>query len=85
MLIKIDNITVINTQQLVRIYVRNTGGSGGTVAYKALKELLEYKETGLTPQDIKNMDKMYLEKCQEVNSLVAACEKLEGRKQYESK
>jgi hypothetical protein len=50
-----------------------------------LKELLEYKETGLTPQDIKNMDKMYLEKCQEVNSLVAACEKLEGRKQYESK
>ena len=30
------------------------------VSTKALKELLEYKETGLTPQDIKDMDKMYL-------------------------
>ena len=26
------------------------------VSTKALKELLEYKETGLTPQDIKDMD-----------------------------
>lgn len=31
------------------------------VSTKALKELLEYKETGLTPQDIKEMDKLYLE------------------------
>lgn len=50
-----------------------------------LEELLEYRETELTPDKIREMDKLYLEKCQEVNSLVAACEKLEGRKQYESK
>lgn len=46
------------------------------VSTKALKELLEYKETGLTPQDIKEMDKMYLEKCKEVNALVKTCERL---------
>ena len=39
------------------------------VSTKALKELLEYKETGLTPQDIKEMDKMYLEKCKEVEKM----------------
>ena len=38
MLIKIDNITVINTQQLVRIYVRNTSGSGGF--YEVIAETL---------------------------------------------
>lgn len=27
------------------------------VSTKALKELLEYKETGLTPQDIKEMER----------------------------
>lgn len=43
----------------------------------ALKELLEYKETGLTPQDIKEMDKMYLEKCKQVNKLTCTCEMLE--------
>lgn len=55
-------------------------GYRGTVTYKALKELLEYKETGLTPQDIKEMDKMYLEKCKEVNALVKTCERLEKEK-----
>ena len=50
------------------------------VSTKALKELLEYKETGLTPQDIKDMDKMYLEKCKEVNALVKTCERLEKEK-----
>lgn len=57
----------------------------GVVIYNCLKELLEYRETELTPDKIREMDKLYLEKCQEVNSLVAACEKLEGRKRYESK
>lgn len=52
-------------------------GYRGTVTYKALKELLEYKETGLTPQDIKEMDKMYLEKCQQVNKLTCTCEMYE--------
>lgn len=47
------------------------------VSTKALKELLEYKETGLTPQDIKDMDKMYLEKCQQVNKLTCTCEMYE--------
>ena len=50
------------------------------VSTKALKELLEYKETGLTPQDIKDMDKLYLEKCKEVNALVKTCERLEKEK-----
>lgn len=50
------------------------------VSTKELKELLEYKETGLTPQDIKEMDKMYLEKCKEVNALVKTCERLEKEK-----
>ena len=47
------------------------------VTVMALKELLEYKETGLTPQDIKEMDKMYLEKCQQVNKLTCTCEMYE--------
>jgi hypothetical protein len=50
------------------------------VSTKALKELLEYKETGLTPQDIKEMDKLYLEKCKKVNALVKTCEQLEKEK-----
>lgn len=50
------------------------------VTVTALKELLEYKETGLTPQDIKDMDKLYLEKCKEVNALVKTCERLEKEK-----
>lgn len=52
-------------------------GYRGTLTYKALKELLEYKETGLTPQDIKEMDNMYLEKCQQVNKLTCTCEMYE--------
>ena len=47
------------------------------VTVTALKELLEYKETGLTPQDIKDMDKMSLEKCQQVNKLTCTCEMYE--------
>lgn len=47
------------------------------VTVAALKELLEYKETGLTPQDIKEMDNMYLEKCQQVNKLTCTCEMYE--------
>lgn len=47
------------------------------VTVMALKELLEYRETGLTPQAIKDMDKMYLEKCQQVNKLTCTCEMYE--------
>ena len=34
----------------------------------------------LIPQAIKDMDKMYLEKCKEVNALVKTCERLEKEK-----
>ena len=47
------------------------------VIVKALKELIEYKDTGLIPQAIKDMDKMYLEKCQQVNKLTCTCEMYE--------
>ena len=47
------------------------------VIVKALKELIEYKDIGLIPQAIKDMDKMYLEKCQQVNKLVCTCEMYE--------
>lgn len=67
------SIDVIKNQiQLSKMFVGSEA-----VSTKALKELLEYKETGLTPQDIKEMDKMYLEKCKEVNALVKTCERLE--------
>lgn len=61
----------------IKISLLESHGYCGTVTYKALKELLEYKETGLTPQDIKEMDKMYLEKCQQVNKLTCTCEMYE--------
>lgn len=47
------------------------------VIVKALKELIEYKDIGLIPQDIKEMDNMYLEKCQQVNKLTCTCEMYE--------
>ena len=53
------------------------------VTVMALKELLEYRETGLTPQDIKDMDKMYLEKCQQVNKLTCTCEMYERMAKHE--
>ena len=47
------------------------------VIVKALKELIEYKDIGLIPQAIKDIDKMYLEKCQQVNKLTCTCEMYE--------
>lgn len=47
------------------------------IIVKALKELIEYKDIGLIPQAIKDMDKMYLEKCQQVNRLMCTCEMYE--------
>lgn len=47
------------------------------VIVKALKELIEYKDIGLIPQAIKDMDKMYLEKCQQVNRLTCTFEMYE--------
>lgn len=42
------------------------------ILYGALYKLLKYEDTGLDPDQIREMDKMYLKKCREVN-------KLEGR------
>lgn len=47
------------------------------VIVKSLKELIEYKDIGLIPQAIKDMDKMYLEKCKQVNKLTCTCEMYE--------
>ena len=47
------------------------------IIVKALKELIEYKDIGLIPQAIKDMDKMYIEKCQQVNRLTCTCEMYE--------
>lgn len=81
--VKVDTETIKHVMDACK--TEKTLNQHGVVIYNCLKELLEYRETGLTPDKIREMDKLYLEKCQEVNSLVAACEKLEGRKQYESK
>lgn len=37
--------------------------------YGALWKLKEYEETGLSPEKIEEMDRLYLEKCEEVNRL----------------
>lgn len=53
------------------------------VTVMALKELLEYRETGLTPDKIREMDKMYLEKCKQVNRLTCTCEMYERMAKHE--
>ena len=60
------SIDVIKSQ----IHLSEMYAGSEAVSTRALKELLEYKETGLTPQKMKEMDKLYLEKCQEVNELL---------------
>ena len=37
--------------------------------YVALFKLLKYEDTGLDPEQIREMDKLYLEKCREVNEM----------------
>lgn len=41
---------------------------------KILAELQEYKNLGLTLEQLKEIDKLYLEKCQEINRLTAELE-----------
>nr|DAQ42472.1 MAG TPA: hypothetical protein [Caudoviricetes sp.] len=48
----------------------------GLVTVQDLQSMIK-NETGLTPQDIKEMDNMYLEKCQQVNRLTCTCEMYE--------
>lgn len=47
---------------------------------KILAELQEYKNLGLTLEQLKEIDRLYLEKCKEVNVLAAELEEL--RKKY---
>lgn len=37
--------------------------------YDVISRLAEYEDTNLTPEQIKEIDKQYLEKCQEINDL----------------
>lgn len=39
------------------------------ILYGALYKLLKYEDTGLEPDQIREMDEFYLEKCREVNDL----------------
>lgn len=73
--VKVDTETIKHVMDACK--TEKTLNQHGVVIYNCLKELLEYRETELTPDKIREMDKLYLEKCQEVNSLVAAFEKLE--------
>lgn len=69
-----------DVRNALEAYEANIATSLDHVIVKALKELIEYKDIGLIPQAIKDMDKMYLEKCKEVNALVKTCERLEKAK-----
>lgn len=73
--VKVDTETIKHVMDACK--TKKTLNQHGVVIYNCLKELLEYKETGLTPQDIKEMDNMYLEKCQQVNKLTCTCEMYE--------
>lgn len=43
------------------------------------RELAAYEDTGLTPEKIREMDKLYTEKCEQVNSLEQTVGTLEGQ------
>lgn len=42
-----------------------------TELYGAIWKLKDYEETGLDPETLKEIDKLYLEKCEEVNRIKA--------------
>ena len=52
-----------------------------------LKQLKKYEDTGLTPEQIRDMDSLYLEKCEQVNVLKefveATCQKENLRRKAE--
>lgn len=75
-----ENINLDVIRNALEAYEANIVTPLDRIIVKALKELIEYKDIGLIPQAIKDMDKMYLEKCKEVNALVKTCERLEKEK-----
>lgn len=72
-----ENLNLDVIRNALEAYKANIVTPLDYVIVKALKELIEYKDIGLIPQAIKDMDKMYLEKCQQVNRLTCTCEMLE--------
>lgn len=45
--------------------------------YGALYKLKDYEETGMSPEQLEEIDRLYLEKCEEVNKLRAELEEKE--------
>lgn len=45
--------------------------------YGALYKLKDYEETGMSPEQLEEIDRLYLEKCEEVNRLRAELEEKE--------
>lgn len=74
---KETRLDIDDVRNALEVYEANIVTPLDRVIVKALKELVEYKDTGLIPQAIKDMDKMYLEKCQQVNKLTCTCEMYE--------
>ena len=72
-----ENLNLDVIRNALEAYEANIVTPLDRVIVKALKELIEYKDIGLIPQAIKDMDKMYLEKCQQVNRLTCTCEMYE--------
>lgn len=72
-----ENLNLDVIRNALEAYKANIVTPLDYVIVKALKELIEYKDIGLIPQAIKDMDKMYLEKCQQVNKLTCTCEMYE--------
>jgi hypothetical protein len=74
---KETRLDIDDVRNAIEAYEANIVTPLDRVIVKALKELIEYKDIGLIPQAIKDMDKMYLEKCQQVNKLTCTCEMYE--------
>lgn len=74
---KETRLDIDDVRNALEVYEANIVTPLDRVIVKALKELIEYKDIGLIPQAIKDMDKMYLEKCQQVNRLTCTCEMYE--------
>lgn len=48
---------------------------------KICEKIAEYEDLGVTPEQIREMDKAFLEKCEEINRLKNELEKLSVRKE----
>lgn len=63
-----ENISLDRNSQIkCSNYCTNCGRAECDYIRNALRTLAEYEDTNLTPEQIKEFDKLYLEKCEEVN------------------